>query len=136
LNVSTELATAADISVVVVGGMMRREELSLIGHIAEQSLQEVTFDKVIIGIPAIDLKAGLTNDFLPEVMTDRTILNQAREVILVADHTKCGKVGSAFVAPLNRVNTFITDIHTSPEFLEGVQAQGVKVILANDSLSS
>jgi DeoR/GlpR family transcriptional regulator of sugar metabolism len=136
LNVSTELATAADISVVVLGGMMRREELSLIGHIAEQSLQEVTFDKVIIGIPAIDLKAGLTNDFLPEVMTDRTILNQAREVILVADHTKCGKVGSAFVAPLNRVNTFITDIHTSPEFLEGVQAQGVKVILANDSLSS
>jgi DeoR/GlpR family transcriptional regulator of sugar metabolism len=136
LNVSTELATAADISVVVVGGMMRREELSLIGHIAEQSLQEVTFDKVIIGIPAIDLKAGLTNDFLPEVMTDRTILNQAREVILVADHTKCGKVASAFVAPLNRVNTFITDIKTPPEFLEGVRTQGVKVIIANETPGS
>jgi len=136
LNVSTELATAVAISVVVLGGMMRREELSLIGHIAEQSLQEVTFDKVIIGIPAIDLKASLTNDFLPEVMTDRTILNQAREVILVADHTKCGRVGSAFVAPLNRVNTFITDIYTPPEFLEGVRAQGVKVIVANVTPSS
>ena len=132
LNVSTDLATTAGITVVVLGGMMRHAELSLIGHIAEQSLSEVTFDKVIIGIPAVDLKAGLTNDYLPEVITDRTILNRAREVILVADHTKCGKVASAFVAPLNQVNLFITDTQTSAEFLEGVRAQGVKVIVAND----
>ena len=136
INVSTELATTEDITVVVLGGMMRHKELSLIGHIAEQSLHEVTFDKVIIGIPAIDLKAGLTNDFLPEVMTDRMILDQAREVILVADHTKCGKVASAFVAPLNRVNFFVTDIKTSPDFLEGVRMQGVSVIVANDTLTS
>ena len=132
LNVSTDLATAIDITVVVLGGMMRHEELSLIGHIAEQSLREVTLDKVIIGIKAVDLKAGLTNDYLPEVITDRTILNKAREVILVADHTKCGIVASAFVAPLNRVNTFITDNQTPTEFLEGVRAQGVSVIVAND----
>lgn len=134
LNVSVDLATAAETTVVVLGGMMRHNELSLIGHIAEQSMQEVTFDKVILGIPAIDIKAGLTNDFLPEVMTDRAILNHAREVILVADHTKCGKVASAFVAPLNRVNYFITDENTSPEFLEGVRAQGVKVIVAKDTV--
>jgi DeoR family transcriptional regulator, aga operon transcriptional repressor len=131
LNVSTDLATAAHITVVVLGGLMRHEELSLIGHIAEQSLREVTLDKVIIGIPAIDLKAGLTNDYLPEVVTDRTILNRAREVILVADHTKCGIVASAFVAPLNRVNTFITDSLTSPEFLDGVRELGVKVFVSD-----
>jgi DeoR/GlpR family transcriptional regulator of sugar metabolism len=136
LNVSTDLATAENITVVVLGGMMRHKELSLIGHIAEQSLREVTIDKVIIGIPAIDLKAGLTNDFLPEVMTDRMILNQAREVILVADHTKCGKVASAFVAPLDKVDYFITDTKTYPEFLEGVRMQGVKVIVAEPTLSS
>jgi DeoR/GlpR family transcriptional regulator of sugar metabolism len=132
LNVSTDLATAANITVVVLGGMMRHGELSLIGHIAEQSLREVTLDKVIIGIPAIDLKAGLTNDYLPEVVTDRTILSRGREVILVADHTKCGIVASAFVAPLNRVTTFITDTQTSPEFLEGVREQGVKVIVSKE----
>ena len=132
LNVGSELATAPNIIVVVLGGMMRHEELSLIGHIAEQSLREVTFDKVIIGIPAVDLKAGLTNDYLPEVITDRTILSHGREVILVADHTKCGMVAAAFVAPLNRVNTFITDSQTAPDFLDAVQKQGVKVIVACD----
>jgi DeoR/GlpR family transcriptional regulator of sugar metabolism len=134
LNIGIDLASAAAITVVILGGMMHHKELSLIGHITEQSMREVTFDKVIIGIPAIDLKAGLTNEFLPEVMTDRAILNQAREVILVADHTKCGKVASAVVAPLNRVNYFITDELTSPEFLDGVRAQGVRVIVAKDGV--
>ncbi len=133
LNVSTEFATAPNVTVVVLGGMMRHEELSLIGHIAEQSLREVTLDKVVIGIPAIDLKVGLTNDYLPEVITDRTILNHAREVILVADHTKCGRAASAFVAPLSRVNTFVTDDQTPLEFLEGMRAQGVKVIVATSA---
>ena len=134
LNIGLDLASVAAITVVILGGMMHHKELSLIGHITEQSMREVTFDKVIIGIPAIDLKAGLTNEYLPEVMTDRAILDQAREVILLADHTKCSKVASAVVAPLNRVNYFITDELTSPEFLDDVRAQGVKVIVAKNGV--
>ena len=135
LNVSTELANLSGITVVVLGGMMRHEELSLIGHIAEISLREVALDKVIIGIPAIDIEAGLTNDYLPEVLTDRTILDRAQEVILVADHTKCNRVASAFLAPLSKINTFITDDQTPTDFLEKVKAQGIKVIVAGKESS-
>jgi DeoR/GlpR family transcriptional regulator of sugar metabolism len=130
LNISTALATAPNITVVVLGGLMRHAELSLIGHIAEQSLREVIIDKVIIGIPAIDIKAGLTNDYLPEVVTDRSILNWAREVILVADHSKVGKIASAFVAYLDRVDIFITDSQTDPMVLDQIRELGVKVIVA------
>jgi DeoR family transcriptional regulator of aga operon/DeoR family fructose operon transcriptional repressor len=52
---------------------MRESELSFIGHITEYALREVRVDKVVIGIPAVDIKMGLTNDYLPEVVTDRTI---------------------------------------------------------------
>ena len=38
---------------------------------------------------------------------------------------------SAFVAPVSRVNTFITDSQTSPEFLERLRKRGVNVIVAN-----
>jgi DeoR/GlpR family transcriptional regulator of sugar metabolism len=130
LNVSTSLAIAPNITVVVLGGMMRHAELSLVGHIAEQSLNEVAFDKAIIGIPAINLKAGLTNNYLPEVVTDRVILNKARQVILIADHTKVGKIASAFVASLDKISVFITDSQTDPEFLEQVRKMGIQVIVA------
>lgn len=130
LNVGVDLALAPDVTVVVLGGLMRPEELSLVGHIAEQALREVRIDKVIMGIPAIDLRAGLTNDYLPEVVTDRTIIDMASEVILVADHTKFDKIASAYVAPVGRINTLVTDNQTDPECLERIRALGVEVVIA------
>jgi DeoR/GlpR family transcriptional regulator of sugar metabolism len=130
LTVATELASAAGVTVVVTGGMMRPSELSLIGHITEQALLEVRVDKIIIGIPAISVEHGLTNDYLPEVMTDRTIIEMASELILVADHTKFGKVGMAFVAPLTRVTSLVTDSEADEEMLATIEDMGVRVIVA------
>jgi DeoR family transcriptional regulator of aga operon len=130
LNIATELAGARGVTVVVVGGMMRASELSLVGHIAEQALREVRVDKVIIGMRAISLDEGMTNDYLPEVMTDRTVIQMASELILVADHSKFGKVASAYVAPVERVTTLVTDPETDAETLARLRAMGVRVIVA------
>jgi DeoR/GlpR family transcriptional regulator of sugar metabolism len=131
LTIAIELASAEGVTIVVTGGMMRDSELSLIGHIAEQSLREVRVDKIIMGMQAISLEEGMTNDYLPEVMTDRTIIEMAPELILVADHTKFGKVASAYVAPIERVTTLITDAQTAPKTLRRLEEMGVRVIVAD-----
>jgi len=130
LNIATELATAEGVTVVVTGGMMRDSELSLVGHITEQALREVRVDKVIIGMRAISLEEGMTNDYLPEVITDRTIIEMAPELILVADHAKFGKVASAYVAPVERITTLVTDEETEPETLAHLREIGIQVIVA------
>lgn len=130
IHVGRELAIAENITVVVVGGMLRASELSLIGHITEQALKEVRVDKVIMGIEAISLEDGLMNDFLPEVMTDRAIIGMAPELILVADHTKFTKTASAIVAPLARVTTLVTDAMINSELLGRIKSMGIKVVLA------
>jgi DeoR/GlpR family transcriptional regulator of sugar metabolism len=133
LTVAIELASAQRVTVVVTGGVMRESELSLIGHIAEQSLREVRVDKVIIGIPAISLEKGLTNDYLPEVMTDRTIIEMAHDLILVADHTKFGKVASAYLAPVERITTLVTDAKADPEMLARLERMGIQIIVAEET---
>lgn len=130
LTVATELAAAEGVTVVVTGGMMRASELSLVGHITEQALREVRVDKVIMGMRAISLDAGMTNDYLPEVMTDRTIIQMAPELIVVADHTKFGKVASAYLASVQRISTLVTDSDTNPEILAGLEVMGVRIIVA------
>jgi DeoR/GlpR family transcriptional regulator of sugar metabolism len=132
LTVATELAAVPDVTVVVTGGMMRSSELSLVGHITEQALREVRVDKVIIGMRAISLEAGMTNDYLPEVMTDRTIIEMAPELIVVADHTKFGNVASAYVAPVERVTTLVTDAAASPEVLVPLEELGIRILIAPD----
>jgi len=131
LTIATELASAKGVTVVVTGGMMRPSELSLVGHITEQSLREVRVDKVIMGIRAISLEAGMTNDYLPEVVTDRTIIGMAPELIVVADHTKFGKIASAYVAPVERITTLVTNSDTDPKTLTLLRKLGIQVIVAD-----
>lgn len=119
-----------NISLIALGGVLRGSELSFIGHITEQALYEVRADKVIIGIPAISLEQGLTNDYLPETLTDRAILNVGRETIIVADHTKCGVVSTAYLAPLAAMRFLVTDDATDPQFIDALRAQGIEVIVA------
>jgi len=90
----------------------------------------VRIDKVIIGMRAVSPQAGLTNDYLPEVMTDRAILHVASEIILVADHTKLGKTASAYVAPLDRVTKLVTNREADPALLAQIRQMGVEVIEA------
>jgi DeoR family transcriptional regulator of aga operon len=130
LPVINLMAEKENITLIALGGMLRDSELSFIGHITEQALSEVRADKVIIGIRAISLEQGLTNDYLPETLTDRAILNTGQENIIVADHTKCGVISTAFVAPLTDVNTLVTDDQTDAEFIETLRTQGIEVIVA------
>lgn len=118
------------IQVVCLGGILRDSELSFIGHITEQALSEVRADKVFLGVRAVDLEHGLTNDYLPETMTDRAILKIGREVIVVADHTKCCRVSTAFLAPLTSMHTFITTQEADESFISALQELGVRVLLA------
>lgn len=130
LPVVNTLVGQAGLTVVVLGGILRDSELSFIGHLTEQALSEVHADKVIIGARAISLEHGLTNDYLPETLTDRAILQCGREVILVADHTKLNTVSTAFLAPLSAVHHLITGSEAPADFLDALRAQGIQVTLA------
>jgi DeoR/GlpR family transcriptional regulator of sugar metabolism len=130
LPVINLMSEKENVTLIALGGMLRDSELSFIGHITEQALSEVRADKVIIGIRAISLEQGLTNDYLPETLTDRAILKSGRKTIVVADHTKCGVISTAFVAPLTAMHTLVTDSMTDPDFIESLKTQGVEVIVA------
>jgi DeoR family transcriptional regulator of aga operon len=124
------LSDYADITIVCVGGLLRPSEFSFIGHMAEQVLSEVRADKVFIGVRAINVKEGLTNDYLPETLTDRAILNIGRENIVVADHTKFGRSSTALLVPIQQIHTLITDTGTPAEVIKEISKQNIRVLTA------
>ena len=130
LPVINLMSEKENITLIALGGILRDSELSFIGHITEQALAEVRSDKVIIGTRAISLDQGLTNDYLPETLTDRAILNAGRQTIIVADHTKCGVIATAFLAPLSAMSILVTDDQTDKEFINSLRAKGTDVIVA------
>jgi DeoR/GlpR family transcriptional regulator of sugar metabolism len=130
LPVLNALAGAEGVTVICLGGMLRDSEMSFIGHITEQALTEVRADKVIIGTRGVSLEHGLTNDYLQETLTDRAIMKIGREVILVADHTKVNRVATAQLAPLDSMQTFVTDSKADKKFIAALKKNGIQVIVA------
>jgi DeoR/GlpR family transcriptional regulator of sugar metabolism len=130
LPVVNTLAGLEEITVICLGGMLRDSELSFIGHFTEQALAEVHADKVFIGTRAIHTDFGLTHEYLPETMTDRAILKVGKEIIVLADHTKFGHTATVLLAPLERIQTLITDEHPTAEFIEKIKDNGIRLIIA------
>ena len=129
LPVLNMLSGVKEITVIALGGILRESELSFIGHITEQALAGLRADKVIIGTRAVSLEHGLTNDYLPETLTDRAIMKTGREVILIADHSKINRVSTTMLAPLTDVHKLVTDRQTPCEFISALQALGIDTIV-------
>jgi DeoR/GlpR family transcriptional regulator of sugar metabolism len=130
LPVLNMLASLKEITVISLGGMLRDSEMSFIGHITEQTLREVRVDKVFMGTRGLSLEHGLTNDYLQETLTDRAILKIGQDVVIVADYSKINRVSTVLLAPLEAMNTFVTDSKADKTFLQALKKQGIIVIVA------
>jgi DeoR/GlpR family transcriptional regulator of sugar metabolism len=133
LNIAADLALANEtITTVVTGGVVRSDELSLLGHIVELTLPEMRVEKVFMGMQAISIEGGLTTDHLPEVATARKIFGMAPELIVLADHSKLNTLAAAFIAPITRMTTLVTDARADAQFLARLEGLEIRVIIAEN----
>jgi DeoR/GlpR family transcriptional regulator of sugar metabolism len=116
----------------MVGGFLRRNELSLVGHFAETVIRELHLDKAIMGIRGIHPEYGLTSDYPREMMNDRSFMNTIDNVIVVADHTKFGFIATSLTAPVTAAKSIVTTKKAPADMLNAIRALGVEIILAPD----
>ncbi|MEV0321128.1 DeoR/GlpR family DNA-binding transcription regulator [Streptomyces sp. NPDC050658] len=94
---------------VVLTGGVRTPSDSLVGPVADQAIGALHFDVLFLGVHGISAEAGLSTPNLAEAETNRRLVQSARRVIVVADHTKWGTVGLSSFATLAQVDTLVTD---------------------------
>lgn len=128
IHIVNLLSTHRHITVVVLGGILRHEEMSLLGPIAERTLGEFHVDVAFYSAFGIDADRGLYGAHALEASTDRSLIASAASLTVLADHTKFSQRGPARLGPPNVINTLITDDGTDPEPLSSLRSQGVEVI--------
>lgn len=94
---------------VVLTGGVRTPSDSLVGPVADQAIASLHFDVLFLGVHGISLEAGLSTPNLAEAETNRRLVQSARRVVVVADHTKWGTVGLSSFAALEQIDTLVTD---------------------------
>jgi len=130
LNVATMLTAYRDITVVVLGGVLHHDQLSVSGALTEDALKNLRADKLFMGIPALHVDYGLSAADLTEVQGARALIAAANDVFVLCDHTKFGKVATMRVAPVEAASSIITDDGTAPAELDALRARGVRVNVA------
>ena len=132
LDVAWTLVDEPGIELIVLGGAVRPRMHSTLGHLTEMATRELRADILFIGIGGISLEHGLMNDWVPEIVSDRSLRRMARRCVVLADARKFDLVAPAYVFGLDAVDTIVTDAAVRPETVEGLRDRDVEVIVAGE----
>lgn len=115
---------------VVLGGNVRRDELSCVGPTARATLGRYRFDLAVLGTAGLTARWGLTDLNDDEAEIHREAIDRSERLIVIADGSKLGAVASSVVAAASIINTLVTDPSAPESEVASLRALGVEVVIA------
>lgn len=126
------LAVEDGIAVTLLGGTLRKMSMGTVGALAELGLSRMTADKLFLGADGLVAGRGLCEATMDQVALKSRMMEQAAEVIVLADASKLGFAVQQAWAPLERPWTLLTDAGATPAQLAPFKALPYVTILIAD----
>lgn len=114
IHVATILLPRPGIEVILAGGMLRKSDGGIVGEAAVDFISQFKVDHAVIGASAIDEDGAMLDFDYREVRVAKAIMQNARNVMLVADAMKFTRTAPVRIGHLSDTDVFVTD-HTPPE---------------------
>ena len=130
LNVAAILCANPGCEVIVAGGVVRARDRAIVGEAAVDFMRQFRVDIAVIGISGIESDGTLRDYDLREVKVAQTIIAQAREVWLAADHSKFNRPAMVQLATLAQIDRLFTDAPPPEPFPALLQEAQVQCTLA------
>ncbi len=130
LNIAYELMDAPDISVIMVGGLLRPVSCSFVGPQAEAMLKEFHADRLFLAVDGFDLEIGPSTPDVLEAQLNSLMMHISKEVNVVADFSKLGRRSISRIGPLTGVHRLITDSRAPADFTDALRRMKIDVITA------
>lgn len=129
VNIGMELSSSARLETTLTGGNLRwAGAFSLVGPAAMDALAVVVMDRLFLSATGVDAEHGATLIQPDEAAVFRAMARQARQVIVVADSSKVGRVSPAVVCPVADIELLITDNGISEDAAKAFADAGVKLL--------
>lgn len=130
INIAATLRFAKSIKVMVTGGILFPASYMLNGMVTDEVLSTLHVHKAFIGTPALHHRQGLTHFDEYLVPAKRGMIRAAKHVIVVADHTKIGRVSLHTVASPKQIHDLITGREAKDIDMQRWESAGIRVHLA------
>ena len=136
LLIAAALADAPGISVLVTGGMLRLQAMSLVGDLAADALRTTRISKGFLGARGLNLDLGLMDLNPDEVRIKREIADVCERVIGILDGTKWHRTALLPFVGTDQVDAIVTDTSAPATDVGAWRARDVDVVCVDPADSA
>lgn len=129
LAVAQTLQDVPAVTVVLIGGELRRDTLSLTGSNGLGILNQYNLRSGFFGAHGITLAEGLTDVSAAEAELKRGLVKRCKQVIVVLDRTKWGRVGAASFAGIEDLDFIISDTGAPESVMDDISGIRPRIML-------
>jgi DeoR/GlpR family transcriptional regulator of sugar metabolism len=129
LPIAQLLTSSQATDLILIGGYVYPRTGVALGPLAITTMRGIRVRKAILGAGGV-VADGVYNSNLLLVETERQMMSCGQEVLIVADHTKFGRLALARLCGLDEVRRVVTDPGLPDEYREVLEAAGLRLHLA------
>lgn len=134
-HIAMTMCHYADSEVILAGGVMRAKDNGICGEATIEFIRQFRVDYAVLGVACIEMDGTLRDFEMRETRTSEAIIAQARNVFLVADHTKFGRPSLVQMGHLRQVAALFTDQDVPAELLPVLEETGTELYIAPPTAS-
>jgi DeoR/GlpR family transcriptional regulator of sugar metabolism len=116
--------------VILSGGELRGSIRAVVGDAAARTFRGIHADLAFLSGNGLDASFGLSTPSMIVAETDRTIATCAKDLVVLADHTKFGMRTAVQTVPPERITQVVTDAGSPGSELEALAAGGATLHIA------
>jgi DeoR family transcriptional regulator, fructose operon transcriptional repressor len=130
IHIASALEDCEGVSILVLGGNLRKKHHCTSGPYAKTILADLTVDKAFMGVNSLNVKRGATTPDVNMAEMKKAMLSIATKKYFLCDSTKLGRSSFVQFAAIEEVDTVITDRDADPGYVKELEGCGVEVIIA------
>jgi DeoR/GlpR family transcriptional regulator of sugar metabolism len=129
--IAKEMTDFPGCRVFLLGGELRKGELSVSGFLTSTNINLFNADKAIIGAGGVTLESGITDYHPEEAYVRRVMIDRSKYCVVVTDSSKFGVVAMNFVCPLEKIGVLVTDDSITEEMKLSLEAALIPFIVSS-----
>ena len=128
-NIALELIKKTRPVVNIIGGMLNRDNISVVGDQATRYLEDINVDTAFI-VPSGVSADGITCGNYTECELKKLVIEKARQIIVIINRQKVDRILPYTICGYDRVDVVITDAPLPDDIEAQCAENNVRVILA------
>ena len=128
IAIAQELSKKKNITIHVLGGILKKENLSTVAAVAPVYFQDVNFEYAIISASAFTPESGFACDSMMEAEQLKLLRSKAKFTYMMLDSSKIGKIMPYTFAAIDDISVLITDENFPSSLKELFKSQNIVVM--------